>query len=262
MKITDHEFRIITPTLKKLIISSPNNEPVLSKKIPKYFFNQKFNYTKKYLREAKLIKTVVYRGLPLNNSKNYFNQEAEMTDSFYKLKVNTKSKINGKRFIQIPNPDYVTFSKFKKYFNSQKNIKGFELISSWHKKNTNNKKYFSFFKLAEEENLPISIEVDYIFRETFNNISFFFKILKQFPKIKFWLPHFGCGIFLHWDRVLDICENTPLLLSSADHSFYWSNIFNTKDFKKIPLAYASDHPFNGFASLKIYKNWKKFKNIK
>ena len=121
---------------------------------------------------------------------------------------------------------------------------------------------FVRFKLAEEENLPISIEVDYIFRETFNNISFFFKILKQFPKIKFWLPHFGCGIFLHWDRVLDICENTPLLLSSADHSFYWSNIFNTKDFKKIPLAYASDHPFNGFASLKIYKNWKKFKNIK
>ena len=58
----DHEFRIVTPIIKKIIKEKYNNEKILYKKIP-YFVLQN-NYlekaNKKYLGKAKLIKGIYY----------------------------------------------------------------------------------------------------------------------------------------------------------------------------------------------------------
>ena len=76
----DYEFRIITPILKELIKIKSTKEKILDKKIP-YFVTQN-NYldkaNKDYLKKAKLIKGIYYRGLPINNKKDYLDQENQI----------------------------------------------------------------------------------------------------------------------------------------------------------------------------------------
>ena len=89
--------------------------------------------------------------------------------------------------------------------------------------------------------------------------SYFFDLIKKYPNIKYWLPHYGCGVFLHWDKIIKICRYKPILLTSAHQSTNWLKIFKEKSFKTIPLKFASDHPFNGQNSIEIYNKFKKFK---
>ena len=76
----DHEFRIITPVLKKLIKKKSIKEKTLVEKIPNLVIQN--NYldiaNKRYLKDAKLIKSIYYRGLPINNKKDYLEQENQL----------------------------------------------------------------------------------------------------------------------------------------------------------------------------------------
>ena len=256
----DHEFRIITPILKKLILKRLNSEKILNKKIPRNIFKNKLfiEHQENYLKRAKFIKKIFFRGLPINSKKEYFIQEEQLADTFYEYTKNYKLKISGKQIIQIPNPDLVEFSQFKKKIEKINNFHGFELISSWHNKQSNDAKYFKFFEYISDSNLPLSLEVDYIYKESKNSLANFFYISQKFNKIKYWLPHLGCGIFLHWDLIKNNCKFTPKLLSSTKNFLLWSKILKNSSFKKNNIYYASDHPFNDFQSYNIYKDWIKF----
>ena len=259
----DHEFRLVTPVVRSLIKNCSTKEQILIKKIPKKIITKEFilKNTLAYLKKAKLIKGVFYRGLPLNLSKNYFKQEFEIEETFENLIDTCKLKIKGNRVVQIPNPEYVNFKNFEKLVNNIKKISGFELISSWHQKNTSDKVYNKFFDFVQNSKLPLSIEVDFFYRNSYNNLYYFFDVIKKYPKIRYWLPHFGCGIFLHWEKIINTCHHKPLILTSADQSLHWLEIFKLKKFNSIPLRFASDHPFNNLKSIKIYNEFIKFKKL-
>ena len=261
----DHEFRIVTPSLSDLIKKKSPQEKMLLKKIPIFITRNNYlnNANKNYLRQAKLIKGVYFRGLPINNKKKYFDQETQLAESFLKINESLELNLVGNQIVQIPNPDIVSLSSFKKNLKNIKKFYGFEIIPSWHGKNINDKSYKKFLNYIQETGLPLSLEVDYIHRSTNDSLHYFFSIIKSFPKIKYWLPHLGCGVFLHWDRVSNICTFQPQLLSSINELNLWSKIINKKFIDKMPIKFASDHPFNGLNSLKIYNAWlKNFKHNK
>ena len=257
----DHEVRIISPTIEKAILNRIRTEPTLLKKIP---FNnlKKKNYQKnysKYFKKAKEIKEVYLRGLPTNNKKLYCQQNLEIEKSFINLTGNLKRKINYKLVLHLPNPDVISLKDFEKIFKNLKNIYAFELISSWHGNYSDSKKYDKFLSMVSETKLPLNLEVDYIFRNSLNAPHNFFNLIKKFPNIEYWLPHLGCGIFLHQDKYMDILKKKPSFLTSTKNFSLWMNLFKIKDFKNIKIKYASDHPFNSNSSLDIYSKWKKFK---
>lgn len=258
----DHECRIVTPVLNKILKSKLNTEKILNKKIEYLFLRKKKfqNYYLDYFDKAKLVKEIFFRGLPINNKKKYFLQEEQLYEEFNKTQLKLKSHIIGKQIVQIPNPDFVSFREFEKnfknlYFRNKSRIVGLELIASWHGKNCNDSDYNKFFSFVSEMGLPLSIEVDYLFRKSLDSLHYFFRLIEKFPKIQYWLPHLGCGIFLHWNKVIDICNVTPKLLTSTTNYSDWSSFLMTKNLKKINILFASDHPFNNFSSFKIYKDW-------
>ncbi len=259
----DHEIRIITKSVNNLIKKkSSYSEKILKKKISFNFISSK-NFLvsyKNYLSAAKKINEVYIRGLPINNKKIFLNQEIELKDSFKKIITKINKKINYKQIVQIPNPDFVSIKEFEKTINKINNLGGFELISSWHDKRSDDKKYFKFFSLVQDSGLPLSLEVDYFYRSSKNSIIEFMNVLKKFPNIQFWLPHFGCGIFLHWDKIENITNKPPVLLSSTNEIEKWLFILKKDYFKKIPIKFASDHPFNELKSIHIYKTWIKYNN--
>ena len=114
----DHEFRLITPSLKKLLFLRSKKEKTLNKKIPLNFVRdlniKKINNL--YLKNANLLKKIYYRGLPINDKKFYLLQEIELQATFSELQKNYK--LNGKQIVQLPNPDYVSFKVFEKTTNS------------------------------------------------------------------------------------------------------------------------------------------------
>ena len=256
----DHEFRLITPSLKKLLFLRSKKEKTLNKKIPLNFVRdlniKKINNL--YLKNANLLKKIYYRGLPINDKKFYLLQEIELQATFSELQKNYK--LNGKQIVQLPNPDYVSFKVFEKNLNYIKNLCGFEVIASWHNKNITDPAYNIFLSYVQEQKLPLCVEVDYFYKSSKHSLYFFFNLIKRFPNIKYWLPHFGCGIFLHWDIIREICKYKPILLSSTNNIINWSHIFKIRNFKNIPLRFASDHPFNGNSSNKIYSRWNNFFN--
>lgn len=257
----DHEFRVLTPSVKKIIKKNLLSEEVLNEKIPYKLVNSSI-YKKsyqKYLNYAKEINLVYLRGLPINNKKIYISQERELKFEFFKIIGSVNRKIKYKQVIQIPNPEYVSVKDFKNLIKKIDNLGGFELISSWHNKFTGDTIYDKYLKVVKSFNLPVSIEVDYIHRNSKNSISEFFKLLRKNSSLKFWLPHFGCGAFLHWKLIKQIAKKKPVLLSSTSEIEYWLNIFSEKNFRDIPIKFASDHPFNSYQSEKIYNNWMKLK---
>lgn len=265
----DHEFRIISPILKDTILKRLSSEKILNEKIPKKILNKKIELqTINYLESCKLITGLVYRGLPINDKKRYFEQEYQIEDTFKFLVNKVKRPITGKRFMQIPNPDYVSFNDFYKLFKDQKKIDGFEIISFWHQKKCSDKSYNKFYDFVQETKLPLALEINFMHKtgkEGLCNAKNFFEILETYKKIKFWLPKFGAGIFLHWDKILDSCETPPLLLTSAYSSMTtggWLPMFKMPKLRNIPLEFATDHPFNDMVSTKIYKIWKKYKKTK
>ena len=171
----DYEFRVITPAIKNILKKKIKGEKILQKKIPLNFITEKNinRINKNYFLKNKKVSKIFYRGLPINNKKLYFDQENQIKETFNSLVPNFK-KIKGKRIIQVPNPDFVKFSEFKKYVNVQKEISGFELIASWHNKSVQDKKYFDFLKFISNKGLPLSLEVDYMFRDTPDRVSNFF----------------------------------------------------------------------------------------
>jgi hypothetical protein len=235
--------------------------PSLNKKISFSGIRKKFfiKSYENYLKRAKKVKGILIRGLPINNKKIYFDQENTLLETSKIILRNIKRKLIIKQIIQIPNPDIINLKDFENLISKKKNIAGFELISSWHNKTTDDKKYFKFYSLINEMNLPLSIEVDYFFRSSQNSIYRFYNLIGYFPNIEYWLPHFGCGIFLHWDKVIKICSKKPSLLTSSYNIDNWLKILNLKNFKDIPLKYATDHPFNLFSSVKIYNSFLKSK---
>ena len=171
------------------------------------------------------------------------------------MKERAGAKISGKQIVQIPNPDFVNFSLFKKNLKKLNKLYGFEIIPSWHGKNINNNGYKKFLDYIQETELPLSLEVDYLYRNSNDSLHHFFSVIKSFPKIKYWLPHLGCGVFLHWNKVNEYCKFQPHLLSSTNDLNQWNKIIDNKFLKGLPLKFASDHPFNGLTSFKIYKTW-------
>ncbi len=261
----DHEFRIVTPVILDLLKKKSQQEKTLIGKIPIFITRNNYlnNANKDYLKRAKLIKGVYFRGLPINNKKKYFDQEIQLEESFLKMNENLCLNVKGNQIVQIPNPDLVSFSLFKKNLKKIRKFYGFEVIPSWHYKNINDKSYNKFLNFIQETGLPLSLEIDYFYRSSNDSIHNFFKIIQNFPNIRYWLPHLGCGIFLHWNKVMEFCKYEPILLSSTNDLSRWKKILNKTLLKNLPIKYATDHPFNGLNSLKIYKTWlKKFKVIK
>ena len=257
----DHEFRIIVPEVKKLLENRVKSESILLQKIPLNFVNSKgfILCYKNYFKKNKKINELFYRGLPLNKKDSYFIQEDQLKETLNSILELSNRKIKKKRIIQLPNPENITVQQFENFLSKQEKFYGFELIPSWHKKNILDKKYFNFLSLITEINLPLSLEVDYIFRNSLDKTSNFFYIIKKFPNIKYWLPHLGCGVFLHWDKIIKVCKQKPCLLTSTKNFKQWFKILKLKDYKKIPVKFATDHPFNGNTSHEIYKDWFKYK---
>jgi hypothetical protein len=258
----DHEVRVITPGVKEALKNKLSSETILNKKISFSGIRKKFfiKSYENYLKRAKKVKGILIRGLPINNKKIYFDQENSLLETSKIILRNIKRKLIIKQIIQIPNPDIINLKDFENLISKKKNIAGFELISSWHNKNTDEKKYFKFYSLINEINLPLSIEVDYFFRKSKNSIYRFYNLIRYFPNIEYWLPHLGCGIFLHWNKIISICSKKPSLLTSTSNIDSWLKILNLNNFKDIPLKYATDHPFNLSSSLKIYNSCLKLKH--
>jgi len=257
----DHEVRVICPSIETAILKKIKTEQVLLKKIP---LNKKIknNYQKKYIEyfiKAKEINEVYLRGLPINNKKLFYRQNIELEKSFLDLISNLKRKIKYKLVLQIPNPDVISLKEFEKTFNNLKNIYAFELISSWHGNYSDSNKYDKFLSLVNETKLPLNIEVDYIFRKSLNAPQNFFSLIKKFPTIEYWLPHLGCGIFIHQEKYMSILKKKPSFLTSTKNFTLWMSLLKLKNLK---IKYASDHPFNSNTSLEIFSNWKKFKSKK
>ena len=172
--------------------------------------------------------------------------------------------MNFKKIIQIPNPKKIKFKEFKKFLDkNSKNYFGFELIGTWYNLSFLDKSYFPYFDYFNSNHSIVSLDLDYFFRTNIYTVHNFLNLLKKYPNIKFLLPHFGCGIFLHWDRVLDLTDKPPKLLSSSPKSFYRLEILKMKKFKKIPIVFSSDHPLNGNQSIQMYDkfiNYLSYKN--
>tara|TARA_B100001123_G_scaffold281939_1_gene314068 strand:- start:458 stop:1117 length:660 start_codon:yes stop_codon:yes gene_type:complete len=214
---------------------------------------------KKYLRHAKKLKTLVIRGLPINNKKLYFEQELSI-DSYIGDLRKINSNLNFKKIIQVPNPKNLKFKEFEKFLNeNKKQYYGFELIGTWHNMSFLDKAYSPYFEYFNTNGLLVSLDLDYFFRTNTYTVLNFLKLLKKYPNINFILPHFGCGIFLHWNKVLDLTNKVPKLLSSSPQSIYWLEIFKLKKFKKIPIFFSSDHPLNGNQSIQMYDQFITYK---
>ena len=148
----DHEFRIVTPVILDLLKKKSQQEKTLIGKIPIFITRNNYlnNANKDYLKRAKLIKGVYFRGLPINNKKKYFDQEIQLEESFLKMNENLCLNVKGNQIVQIPNPDLVSFSLFKKNLKKIRKFYGFEVIPSWHYKNINDKSYNKFLNFIQE----------------------------------------------------------------------------------------------------------------
>ena len=113
----DFEFRIITNTIQNIVNKKLVSEKVLLKKIDKNHISEKnllrLNY--QYFKNLKYISGLVYRGLPINNSKNFFESEREVIKEFEKLKFKYNKKLKGYRLIQFPNPNIISYKNYKKF---------------------------------------------------------------------------------------------------------------------------------------------------
>jgi hypothetical protein len=250
----DYEFRILSKTVEIIVKKKIKSEKRMFKSVPSFLFakNYLFNMNKRYLNHAKRLTTLVVRGLPISNRKLYFEQELCIDDNIYVLKK-MYSHLNLQKIVQIPNPKKIKFNEFKKFLDKNtKNFFGFELNSIWFNLSFLDKSYYPYFEYLNSNKATVALELDYFFRTNTNIVYHFLNLLKKYSNINFLLPHFGCGTFLHWNRVLDLTNNTPKLLCSSPKSFYWLEIFKMKKFKKIPIVFASDHPLNGNQSIQMY----------
>ena len=125
----DHEFRIVTPVILDLLKKKSQQEKTLIGKIPIFITRNNYlnNANKDYLKQAKLIKGVYFRGLPINNKKKYFDQEIQLEESFLKMNENLCLNVKGNQIVQIPNPDLVSFSLFKKNLEKIRKFHGFAI---------------------------------------------------------------------------------------------------------------------------------------
>lgn len=257
--IIDYEYRLVTDSLMKLYKEDLASESILSKKIPKSAINSSVKCSSSYLEKAKDISGIYYRGLPMNSREHYLQQEYELTDAFNELKSTVSRDLDGFHVVQLPNPDFVSFTEFKDLVNNMSSVSAFELIPSWHGHRSTYDKYSPYIELVREMSLPLCLEVDHFFRKSKDDVAGFFALAEQYPTMMYWLPHFGCGIFLYWDRIMSILKHPPLLLSSVPKSLDWFEYFNSKACENIPIAFASDHPFNDGKSLELYSKWNEIK---
>ena len=112
----DYEFRILSKTVENIIKKKIRSEKKMLKSIPSFLFTKKriHNMNKEYLNHAKKLKTLVIRGLPINNKQLYFEQELYISDHIYDLKK-INSNLNFKKIMQVPNPNKVKFGEFEIY---------------------------------------------------------------------------------------------------------------------------------------------------
>jgi hypothetical protein len=269
----DYEFRIITPTLRSLVSKKKITEPILIKKIPKQHITinnlNKLNYN--YFSNLKKISKICYRGLPINNRKDFIKSELELEACFFDLKKKVKKifkkNLIGKRIIQIPNPFEFSIKDFKKFIKenfSRTEYYGFELIPNWHfskNKNICINDYDEFFEFIVNKKKPLCFESDFLFRE-YNNMYKLFYVIKKFPSIKILLPKLGAGIFLYDSFLKKLkLKNKITIYTSAPNSLEW--LFNIKKnylLKNTNITFGSDHPFNGYKTFKIYNAYNKWKN--
>ena len=252
----DFEFRIITNTIQNIVNKKLVSEKVLLKKIDKNHISKKnllrLNY--QYFKNLKYISGLVYRGLPINNSKNFFESEREVIKEFEKLKFKYNKKLKGYRLIQFPNPNIISYKNYKKFI-LKEDFYGFEIIPEWHKNTILSESYDNFFYLAEKIKKPVAIETSFSHKQIDASHFHLSSIIKKFPNLKLIFPKFGAGIFLY-PFLLKNLRYKPILISSAPKSMSWLNIFKINEFKKhIRLEFGTDHPLNGNTSYLIYKKW-------
>ena len=87
--------------------------------------------------------------------------------------------------MQIPNPDNLSFKRIYKTFKKLKSVKGFELVSLWHKKRLLIKN-IETLKFVEETSLPLSLETTFMHKtgfDSYSNVNHFFEMIKH-HKIK------------------------------------------------------------------------------
>ena len=95
----DHEFRIITPEVKRLLRNRIKSESVLLQKIPLNFVSNK-GFTlvyKDYFKKNKKINELCYRGLPLNRKESYFIQEEQLEETLNLILDLSDRKIKKKK---------------------------------------------------------------------------------------------------------------------------------------------------------------------
>jgi len=261
----DYEFRILSKTIENITKNKIGSEKKLLKSIPVNIFKKDYllSSNKKYLNHAKKLNTLLVRGLPINNKKLYYEQELNFDQNLSILRKEN-SKIKIKKLIQTPNPKIIKFKEFENFLNkSIENNSGFELNSTWLDLSFIDKSFYPYFEYYNHKKATVALELDYLFRKNIDTIYNFLMVLRKYPNINFLLPHLGCGIFLHWEKVLDLTDSLPKLLCSSPKSLHWLEVFKISKFKKIPIVYASDHPLNGNTSIQIYNkfiNYLKEKN--
>ena len=110
----DYEFRVITQTIRKIAKEKSKAERILLNKISLSHISNKnlLKLNNKYFKNLKKVTGLVYRGLPINNPKDFFSSESEVNIEFKKLKNNYNHKLKGLRLIQFPNPNLVSLKKF------------------------------------------------------------------------------------------------------------------------------------------------------
>lgn len=264
----DYEFRLITPTIRKAVLLRSSSEKLLISKIPEKHISEK-NIKKlndNYFKNLPKVNTLIYRSLPINKSKDYFNSIEELEEEFLKLQKRIKQecnrKIQGFQFIQLPNPKLVNFKEFynkldhKKYF-------GFELIPLWHTHAKFPDDYFDYFKFIEKTGKYLSIEINFGHSDSTNSFFNFCSMMKIFPRLKIMMSKLGSGIFLYNNLMKDyysLKKNKIILITSAPKSLLWLNVLKSKKFNSnFNVQFGTDHPFNGNSSKTIYKNSIKFR---
>jgi len=271
----DFEFRIVTPTLRRLVFNKKSTEQVLIDKIPKQHISidNLDTLNNHYFTNLKKINKIMYRGLPINSKLDFIKSELELESCFLSLKNKVKKNFNkvlyGERIIQIPNPKKFLIGDYKKFIRKNfpnSSYSGFELIPNWHQsvnQNISIRDYDKFFEFVEYEKKFLCYETDFPFKKYHSAYNFFY-IINKFPNIKILLPHLGCGIFLYdsYFKEKKIKKKFDVY-TSAPKSLEWlTNIKKKYLLKNINIYFGSDHPFNGDTSFKIYKAYNKWKNSK
>ena len=280
----DYEVRFLTKNIWQTLLRKDKREPMLLLKLRKFKMNRK-RYLNFFLK-AKKIKEIYLRGLPINNKRDWYLQEETLQSEFIEYIKFKKIKLKIKKVTIIPNLNNISSDEFLKLCKKKK-IKYFEFNSHWltYKKSTynslvrNNLKVFNFIN---KNKFTLFLEPKFLHEDAVyfypsltnentpnlkkftgsSNFFYFLKfIYKKYSNINIYIQRMGGGIFIDESFFKKNYFKRLMLLSSASSSIHaWLKVLTIKEFRKIKLGFASDHPFNSYRSIKMYNAFNKFLN--